>query len=259
MLSATAVLTLALGGGALLLLTPSGTTPAQELEQTLEDATTKATDEARQVRDAVTGKKTAPPANDADDAKIKKTGNTNSLPGADDASSSAANANDVNHASSTAENASGRLESSLTFNGQPWDAADTIVLSSDDWRTWPREANGATNGDYALFFPSGWQVALTLTNDSDAPLTGASLDVSFDGGSHTETAAIPVSLAPGATTTVPITLGGRRIDSANMQMATLDLHLVGSTASISGSKDWVVTFYLQNVGGYHVFDELRSQ
>ena len=259
MLSATAVLTLALGGGALLLLTPSGTTPAQELEQTLEDATTKATDEARQVRDAVTGKKTAPPANDADDAKIKKTGNTNSLPGADDASSSAANANDVNHASSTAENASGRLESSLTFNGQPWDAADTIVLSSDDWRTWPREANGATNGDYALFFPSGWQVALTLTNDSDAPLTGASLAVSFDGGSHTETAAIPVSLAPGATTTVPIALGGRRIDSANMQMATLDLHLVGSTASISGSKDWVVTFYLQNVGGYHVFDELRSQ
>ncbi len=259
MLSATAVLTLALGGGALLLLTPSGTTPAQELEQTLEDATTKATDEARQVRDAVTGKKTAPPANDADDAKIKKTGNTNSLPGADDASSSAANANDVNHASSTAENASGRLESSLTFNGQPWDAADTIVLSSDDWRTWPREANGATNGDYALFFPSGWQVALTLTNDSDAPLTGASLAVSFDGGSHTETAAIPVSLAPGTTTTVPIALGGRRIDSANMQMATLDLHLVGSTASISGSKDWVVTFYLQNVGGYHVFDELRSQ
>ena len=258
-LSATAVLTLALGGGALLFLTPKGTTPAQELEQTLEDATTKATDEARQVRDAVTGKKTAPPANDADDAKIKKTGNTNSLPGADDASSSAANANDVNHASSTAENASGRLESSLTFNGQPWDAADTIVLSSDDWRTWPREANGATNGDYALFFPSGWQVALTLTNDSDAPLTGASLDVSFDGGSHTETAAIPVSLAPGATTTVPITLGGRRIDSANMQMATLDLHLVGSTASISGSKDWVVMFYLQNVGGYHVFDELRSQ
>ncbi|MGN0939069.1 MAG: protein kinase, partial [Selenomonas sp.] len=259
MLSATAVLTLALGGGALLLLTPSGTTPAQELEQTLEDATTKATDEARQVRDAVTGKKTAPPANDADDAKIKKTGNTNSLPGADDASSSAANANDVNHASSTAENASGRLESSLTFNGQPWDAADTIVLSSDDWRTWPREANGATNGDYALFFPSGWQVALTLTNDSDAPLTDASLDVSFDGGSHTETAAIPVSLAPGTTTTVPIALGGRRIDSANMQMATLDLHLVGSTTSISGSKDWVVTFYLQNVGGYHVFDELRSQ
>ena len=59
MLSATAVLTLALGGGALLFLTPKGTTPAQELEQTLEDATTKATDEARQVRDAVTGKKTA--------------------------------------------------------------------------------------------------------------------------------------------------------------------------------------------------------
>ena len=58
---------------------------------------------------------------------------------------------------------------------------------------------------------------------------------------------------------MPIALGGRRIDSANMQMATLDLHLVGSTASISGSKDWVVTFYLQNVGGYHVFDELRSQ
>ncbi len=111
----------------------------------------------------------------------------------------------------------------------------------------------------AAFFPSGWQVALTLTNDSDAPLTGASLAVSFDGGSHTETAAIPVSLAPGATTTVPIALGGRRIDSANMQMATLDLHLVGSTASISGSKDWVVMFYLQNVGGYHVFDELRSQ
>lgn len=257
MLSATAVLTLALGGGALLLLTPSGTTPAQELEQTLEDATTKATDEARQVRDAVTGKKTAPPANDADDAKIKKTDSINSLPGAD--ASNATHAKDANDASSTARNASGRLESSLTFNGQPWDAADTIVLSSDDWRTWPREANGATNGDYALFFPSGWQVALTLTNDSDAPLTGASLDVSFDGGSHTETAAIPVSLAPGATTTVPITLGGRRIDSANMQMATLDLHLVGSTASISGSKDWVVTFYLQNVGGYHVFDELRSQ
>ena len=257
MLSATAVLTLALGGGALLLLTPSGTTPAQELEQTLEDATTKATDEARQVRDAVTGKKTAPPANDADDAKIKKTDSINSLPGAD--ASNATHAKDANDASSTARNASGRLESSLTFNGQPWDAADTIVLSSDDWRTWPREANGATNGDYALFFPSGWQVALTLTNDSDAPLTGASLDVSFDGGSHTETAAIPVSLAPGATTTVPIALGGRRIDSANMQMATLDLHLVGSTASISGSKDWVVTFYLQNVGGYHVFDELRSQ
>ena len=165
----------------------------------------------------------------------------------------------MNHASSTAENASGRLESSLTFNGQPRDAADTIVLSSDDWRTWQRAANGATNGDYALFFPSGWQVALTLTNDSDVPLTDAALAVSFDGGSHTETAAIPVSLAPGATTTVPIALGGRRIDSANMQMATLDLHLVGSTASISGSKDWVVTFYLQNVGGYHVFDELRSQ
>ena len=256
-LSATAVLTLALGGGALLLLTPSGTTPAQELEQTLEDATTTATNEARQVRDAATGKKTAPPANDADDAKIKKTDSINSLPGAD--ASNATHAKDANDASSTARNASGRLESSLTFNGQPWDAADTIVLSSDDWRTWPREANGATNGDYALFFPSGWQVALTLTNDSDAPLTGASLAVSFDGGSHTETAAIPVSLAPGATTTVPITLGGRRIDSANMQMATLDLHLVGSTASISGSKDWVVTFYLQNVGGYHVFDELRSQ
>ena len=256
-LSATAVLTLALGGGALLLLTPSGTTPAQELEQTLEDATTTATNEARQVRDAATGKKTAPSANDADDAKIKKTDSINSLPGAD--ASNATHAKDANDASSTARNASGRLESSLTFNGQPWDAADTIVLSSDDWRTWPREANGATNGDYALFFPSGWQVALTLTNDSDAPLTGASLDVSFDGGSHTETAAIPVSLAPGATTTVPITLGGRRIDSANMQMATLDLHLVGSTASISGSKDWVVTFYLQNVGGYHVFDELRSQ
>lgn len=257
MLSATAVLTLALGGGALLLLTPSGTTPAQELEQTLEDATTKATNEAQQVRDAVTGKKTAPPANDADDAKIKKTDSINSLLDAD--ASNATHAKDANDASNTARNASGRLESSLTFNGQPRDAADTIVLSSDDWRTWPREANGATNGDYALFFPSGWQVALTLTNDSDAPLTGASLAVSFDGGSHTETAAIPVSLAPGATTTVPIALGGRRIDSANMQMATLDLHLVGSTASISGSKDWVVTFYLQNVGGYHVFDELRSQ
>ena len=258
-LSATAVLTLALGGGALLLLTPKGTTPAQELEQTLEDATTTATNEARQVRDAVTGKKTVPPANDADDAKIKKAGSINSLPSADDASSSAANANDANQASGTAENASGRLESSLTFNGQPWDAADTIVLSSDDWRTWPREANGATNGDYALFFPSGWQVALTLTNDSDAPLTDASLAVSFDGGSHTETAAIPVSLAPGATTTVPIALGGRRIDSAEMQNVTLDLHLTGGAASISGNKDWVVSFYLQNVGGYHVFDELRSQ
>lgn len=256
-LSATAALTLALGGGALLLWTPPGTTPAQELEQTLEDATTKATNEAQQVRDAVTGKKTAPPANDADDAKIKKTDSINSLLDAD--ASNATHAKDANDASNTARNASGRLESSLTFNGQPRDAADTIVLSSDDWRTWQRAANGATNGDYALFFPSGWQVALTLTNDSDVPLTDAALAVSFDGGSHTETAAIPVSLAPGATTTVPIALGGRRIDSANMQMATLDLHLVGSTASISGSKDWVVMFYLQNVGGYHVFDELRSQ
>ncbi len=261
MLSATAVLTLVLGGGALLLLTPQGTTPAQELEQTLEDATTKATNEARQVRDAVTGKKTAPPANDADDAKTKKSNSINGLPDTNPATDGSRMAEDAAAASAggTTGNSSGRLESSLTFNGQPWDAADTIVLSSDDWRTWPREANGATNGDYALFFPSGWQVALTLTNDSDAPLTGASLAVSFDGGSHTETAAIPVSLAPGATTTVPIALGGRRIDSANMQMATLDLHLVGSTASISGSKDWVVTFYLQNVGGYHVFDELRSQ
>lgn len=257
-LSATAVLTLVLGSGALLLLTPQGKTPSQELEQTIDDVTTKATNNAKQVRDAVTGKKTAPSENDADDAKNQKT-NSNDLPSTGDADSNAANAKDASHANGAAGNASGRLESSLTFNGQPWDAADTIVLSSDDWRTWPREANGATNGDYALFFPSGWQVALTLTNDSDAPLTDASLDVSFDGGSHTETAAIPVSLAPGATTTVPIALGGRRIDSANMQMATLDLHLVGSTASISGSKDWVVTFYLQNVGGYHVFDELRSQ
>ena len=257
-LSATAVLTLALGGGALLLLTPQGKTPSQELEQTIDDVTTKATNNAKQVRDAVTGKKTAPSENDADGAKNQKTGNTNGLTDTS-APSNATTAKGASDARGVARNVSGRLESSLTFNGQPWDAADTIVLSSDDWRTWPREANGATNGDYALFFPSGWQVALTLTNDSDAPLTGASLAVSFDGGSHTETAAIPVSLAPGATTTVPIALGGRRIDSANMQMATLDLHLVGSTASISGSKDWVVMFYLQNVGGYHVFDELRSQ
>lgn len=257
-LSATAVLTLVLGSGALLLLTPQGKTPSQELEQTIDDVTTKATNNAKQVRDAVTGKKTAPSENDADDAKNKKT-NSNDLPSTGDADSNAANAKDASHANGAAGNASGRLESSLTFNGQPWDAADTIVLSSDDWRTWPREANGATNGDYALFFPSGWQVALTLTNDSDAPLTDASLDVSFDGGTHTETATIPVSLAPGATTTVPIALGGRRIDSANMQNATLGLHLTDGASSISGSKDWVVNFYLQNVGGYHVFDELRSQ
>lgn len=151
---------------------------------------------------------------------------------------------------------SGRLESTLTFNGAPWDDAETIVLSSDDWRTWARAANGAVNGDYALFFPSGWTVALTLTNGGDAPLSGT-LAVGFDGGSHTEADTVPVTLAPGASQTVPVALGGRRIDSADAKTASLGLHFTGD--DLAGVHDWVLTFYLRNDGGYHVFDELRTE
>lgn len=76
--------------------------------------------------------------------------------------------NTANSPTSSATN--GQLTSTLTLNGSLWDAAEAVVLSSDDWRQWPRQANGSHNGDYALFFSAGWQCALTraLTEPVDA-------------------------------------------------------------------------------------------
>lgn len=251
-LSCVSLLTLALSVGALVLLARNGAAPAEELEQTLEEAATDA-------GDALTGKKTAPSGEIADSTKEQANHTAKDENGGND--ETAANRDSPhNHAEGAqigeSSARSGRLESTLTFNGAPWDDAETIVLSSDDWRTWARAANGAVNGDYALFFPSGWTVALTLTNGGDAPLSGT-LAVGFDGGSHTEADTVPVTLAPGASQTVPVALGGRRIDSADAKTASLGLHFTGD--DLAGVHDWVLTFYLRNDGGYHVFDELRTE
>lgn len=246
-----ALLTLALGVGTLVLLARNGAAPAEQLEQTLEEAATDASD-------ALAGKKTTPPDENADSTS-KQAGDaaTGASGGNSRDATHAAGVNHADQAQSSGSSArSGRLESTLTFNGTLWDDAETIVLSSDDWRTWARTANGAVNGDYALFFPSGWNVALTLTNDGDAPAVGT-LAVAFDGGSHTESDAVPVTLAPGASQTIPIALGGRRIDSADAKTASLGLHFTGD--GLAGIHDWVLTFYLQNDHGYHVSDELRAE
>ena len=267
--AAIAFLALALAFGALAVFADRQNTRTQDFTQTLEDAATetvtKAGEEAQAVRDAFAGKKAAPPGNDADGAKRNDgatsgafgTTGPNATGGIHDKESGA---NSDGLATSNAGTGSvlrsGRLESALTFNGAPWDDEETIVLSSDDWRTWERAENGAVNGDYALFFPAGWAVALTLTNGGDAPVSLA-LAVAFDGGSHTESDAVPIALAPGASQTIPIALGGRRIDSANAKTASLDLHVTGD--GLAGVHDWVLTFYLRNDGGYHVFDELHAE
>jgi len=251
-LSLVVLLTLALGACALVLLTRNGAAPAEELEQTLETA-------AADASDTLAGKKTAPSDEPAEGAKEQATHTSHDANGETDETGAKpagirSHAEEAHDGGSAAR--SGRLESTLMFNGTPWDDAETIVLSSDDWRKWARAANGAVNGDYALFFPSGWQAALTLTNGGDAPIDGT-LAIAFDGGSHTEEDAVPVALAPGASQTIPIALGGRRIDSADAKTASLDLHFAGD--DLAGAHDWVLTFYLRNDGGYHVFDELRTE
>jgi len=267
--SAAAVAFLVLAFGALAVFADRQNTRTQDFTQTLEDAATetvtKAGEEAQAVRDAFAGKKVAPPRNDVDGAKRNDgatsgafgTTGPNTIGGIHD-KESGANSDDLATSNASTESAlrSGRLESTLTFNGAPWDDEETIVLSSDDWRTWERAANGAVNGDYALFFPAGWNVALTLTNGGGAPVSGT-LAVAFDGGAHTESDAVPVTLAPGASQTIPIALGGRRIDSADAKTADLALHVSGD--GLAGVHDWVLTFYLRSDGGYHVSDELRTE
>ena len=162
--------------------------------------------------------------------------------------------NTANSPTSSATN--GQLTSTLTLNGSLWDAAEAVVLSSDDWRHWPRQANGSHNGDYTLFFPAGWQCALTFTNGSGSTLTGANLSLEFDGGDHLEQDTLPLGpLPPGTTTTVTLPPAGRRIDSANAQQAYLSLHLTGADG-LADATDWNLRFYLRNDGGYRVFQEL---
>ena len=245
-LAAAVVLTAGLGLAAFV---ASVNDPVEEVEQQVEKAKTAVTDEARQAKRAISGKKKAPSEDGAKRTERMENDGTNSASGGMPS---------ANPATGTASpTSSDRLESVLTFNGTPWEPADTIVLSSDDWRRWQRAANGETNGDYALFFPSGWQAALTLTNESGTPIVGARLTAAYDGGSHTETETHPVgTIAPGASVTVPIALGGRRIDSANAQQAYLSLHLDHGASSVAGTCDWNLAFYLRNDGGYRVFQEI---